>query len=374
MWAMPCRTTPSGFTLTEVLLVTGIIGVLGTIVVGAVNPSKQLLATEDAKRSVAARELQQAMDQYLIKAGVMPGNMALLGTPAAAIPVCTAGVTADTGCLQLASALVSDYIIDLPIDRAEINPNYTGFGAYQIGGRPQIISYYLDTLAFNGSVDDYTHYWRLDQSTTSLSIYDSAGSNHGTITGNAQPATALPSALHFTSARSFQFDGNDDYIDVGTGVYSANLTVCAWVYSTAWNSNSNYQDTIVRAGMGDSASNFVLDFHGVPSGGNKALRFGVQGQATLVSIAAGATGIDLNEWHHVCATHNGTTASLYIDGALGASAAASAYPVGSDNSDHLYLGGRAGENEDSFTGYIDDIRIYDRALSAAEIQQIATGY
>jgi hypothetical protein len=64
-------------------------------------------------------------------------------------------------------------------------------------------------------------------------------------------------------------------------------------------------------------------------------------------------------------TWNGTTLSLYIDGALNASTAQNLTPAG--NTAPLFIG-QFGGNSDRLSGIIDEVRIYNRALSQAEIQ------
>ncbi len=67
---------------------------------------------------------------------------------------------------------------------------------------------------------------------------------------------------------------------------------------------------------------------------------------------------ELNQWHHMVVTYSGNTMLLYRDGVLQGSAAAVAF------SGEMLGGGIFGNN---FKGFIDDIRMYKRALSAQEI-------
>jgi hypothetical protein len=73
------------------------------------------------------------------------------------------------------------------------------------------------------------------------------------------------------------------------------------------------------------------------------------------------------EWHHLAATYDGTTIAWYGDGRV----------VGSANRvlntrDQVQMGKRA-DNQNYFPGRIDEVRIYNRALSGAEIAWLA-GY
>jgi len=75
--------------------------------------------------------------------------------------------------------------------------------------------------------------------------------------------------------------------------------------------------------------------------------------------------VDL-EWHHLAGTYDGTTIAWYGDGRL----------VGSEDSvleteDNVQMGKRAHDAGGNFPGSIDDVRIYDRALSGEEVAWLA---
>ena len=75
--------------------------------------------------------------------------------------------------------------------------------------------------------------------------------------------------------------------------------------------------------------------------------------------------IDL-EWHHLAATYDGTTASWYGDGVLIASEAA---PPALNTPDNVHVGKRF-DNANYFPGLVDDVRIYDRALTGVQIATV----
>src|SRR5262249_35038899 len=73
-----------------------------------------------------------------------------------------------------------------------------------------------------------------------------------------------------------------------------------------------------------------------------------------------------NTWTHVASVYTGAQLRIYINGALLATAPASgSYEV---NAKPLWIGGNAVYGE-HFKGKLDDIRIYNRALSQAEVQR-----
>ncbi|MCA9711174.1 MAG: LamG domain-containing protein [Myxococcales bacterium] len=77
-------------------------------------------------------------------------------------------------------------------------------------------------------------------------------------------------------------------------------------------------------------------------------------------------------WHHVAATWDGEVLSLYVDGALDVSAPVA--PVVFDP-DYVLIGAddEYGDDDHYFGGLLDDVRIYDSALSAEQIEALAAG-
>ncbi len=83
----------------------------------------------------------------------------------------------------------------------------------------------------------------------------------------------------------------------------------------------------------------------------------------VASTASSATG--LNVWTHLAVTFDGSTERLYVNGTLVTSVAKSGSMATSSNP--LRIGGNTVWGE-YFAGLIDEVRVYNRALSAAEIQ------
>src|SRR5262249_39483692 len=78
------------------------------------------------------------------------------------------------------------------------------------------------------------------------------------------------------------------------------------------------------------------------------------------------TRIAIRQLRHLACTWNGSTISLYLDGVLEARAAQALTPAA--NASPLFIG-QFGGNTDRFRGTIDEVRIYDRALTQPEIQR-----
>ena len=84
----------------------------------------------------------------------------------------------------------------------------------------------------------------------------------------------------------------------------------------------------------------------------------------------------IGQWIHVAGVYDGSTTRLYVNGAQTASSALTG-AIRRDTARPVYIGGNqnttsTGAPQQFFRGRIDDLRIYGRALSAAEIQALAT--
>ena len=116
------------FTLIELLLVIGIIAVLASIVIFAINPSSQLCKAANTKRTAHAREIKSAILQYLISSSQIPA-----GISSGVMPICTYGIT-DVSCVNLDVLVAQNFITTLEHDVLETNPIITGYTVYQNTG------------------------------------------------------------------------------------------------------------------------------------------------------------------------------------------------------------------------------------------------
>jgi hypothetical protein len=159
-----------------------------------------------------------------------------------------------------------------------------------------------------------------------------------------------------------RFDGTNDYVDVADNAaldITSTITLEAWVWQTMRTSWA----TVITKGTSTSwgSNNYVL---GLQSG-KVDFRWGAGGSA----LCPAGTELRTGTWNHVvCVAEAGTTNALkvYINGALKKEANRSGDPTA--NAQVLRFGSDNGSS-DNLNGRIADIRIYSRALDAAEVAE-----
>ncbi len=202
---------------------------------------------------------------------------------------------------------------------------------------------------------------RMDETANATAFGDDSG-----FLNNADCAGATcPAAGHYGEyGNAPQFDGTDDYLEIShnDSLNPANsLTLSAWVYLTDPNADQKI------LGKSNTSSGYVL---------------GVGGGQMYPEIwdSAGARytahwgSIPAQTWTHLALTwESGGQMIGYINGVEVGRMAASANPIGS-NENPLRIG-IAPWNASSFpvNGRIDEVTLFTRALSAAEIQEVAAG-
>jgi len=209
----------------------------------------------------------------------------------------------------------------------------------------------------NGLVSRYTFEDEGDLST----LTDVAGSNDMSITGMAYE-TADP----ITGSASGSFDGTDDKCVASSSV---NLGTSDPITATFW-----FRTTTTEGGKFDAAvtleKNNTPEFAVDPVSNNGGVNVYTSGNNTASEgLGSFADGVD----HHLAVTWGDSQDRLevYADGSL--LFAKDPYGDTSTASSVTIRLGNDGVSQDYFSGVLDDVRVYDRVLSASEISDIAGG-
>lgn len=118
--------------------------------------------------------------------------------------------------------------------------------------------------------------------------------------------------------------------------------------------------------LGESITNTHLRVYYLDSSGTKTIRFGRSRYNTANDFTDYNYDLGTSDWHHIALTYDGANYTLYVDGeahGTGASTGAgpNAYP------DVFYLGS---EGSQFVSAFIDDVAVFNRALTAKEIMSI----
>ncbi|OIO00927.1 hypothetical protein AUJ67_05080 [Candidatus Desantisbacteria bacterium CG1_02_49_89] len=198
--------------------------------------------------------------------------------------------------------------------------------------------------------------WHLDSNASDLS----GNGNNGSLVGS--PAwVSFPDAA-FGSA--MQLSGTGDYADCGNGSslrIPGALTIEVWanlVPDPAWSKGwmmvagkrYPYDDAPWALRQGGSAVYVVIN----PKGGSNYLTMQVEGVADRA-------------WHHIVATYDGNYGRTYIDNTLRATSVQASFVIDTAPAEHFFIGGW------QMQGTLDEVRLYNRALSADEISASYTG-
>ena len=201
--------------------------------------------------------------------------------------------------------------------------------------------------------DGLVGYWTFDgKDISGTNAYDRSpvGTNTGTISGATPAIGKLGQAL--------KFNGTSDYVSTS---YITNLntwTASVWVKSPAAPSSANNSGPVHRE------KNFQIDWNNGTAEYRGAAALKVGGTWYPASFGT----LNANIWYYLTATYDGETLIAYKDGSLITSNTdPSGNPDGEAN--FLTIGKHSGELY-YFYGLIDDVRIYNRALSAAEVKQL----
>lgn len=193
-------------------------------------------------------------------------------------------------------------------------------------------------------------WWKLDEASGTIA-HDASGRGHdGALKGGPTWGAGKANG-------ALQFDGEDDYVEIGSvGIDGMDRrTLTGWAKAST---------TEIAEGTG------VFGF--IPDGSTDGTYFDVEIDDAgnyVVSVQgwAGIFGAVDTQWHHFAATYDGDGGSWYFDGQF---IDVSVGELGTI--DQVRIGGRL-SNSKYFPGLIDDVRIYNRVLTEAEILAVISG-
>ena len=184
-------------------------------------------------------------------------------------------------------------------------------------------------------------------------VGSAVGALSGTISGASwSTAGKFGNALSFNGTNSWVTVADDASLDLTTG-----MTLEAWVRPTTIN---GWETVILKESGTDLAYALYADNNGSPRRPVGSIR---QGGTTYV--ASGSSQLTVNQWAHLAATYDGTVLKFFVNGTETGSLNRTGSIDTSNNP--LRFGGNNIWSE-WFNGLIDEVRVYNRALTLTEIQ------
>jgi len=176
--------------------------------------------------------------------------------------------------------------------------------------------------------------------------------------------------------RCFTFDGTNDWLstqssgqDNNDGTYDFNtqkdFSASVWVKTT---STSNGRILFKKNATGTTRGFFLSTY---TSGNDHVVKFQVGDGTTYIdTVSSNSVNITDGNWHHVVAVRTHSAApKVYIDGALSGTGTSDSYDLTTTSTNALHVGCDVNHNY-KFTGSLDDLIIFNRALTATEVDNL----
>ncbi len=226
----------------------------------------------------------------------------------------------------------------------------------------------LGMLLTGAAKADLIGWWRFNEGSGDTAM-DSSGNNHdGTLLGTPEWVLGPPG---FGGAIAFH---PDKCIGINCGIFdptngTGQFTVALWAF---WDGTGTFQHFLTKsAGWGADTMMFQFELWGAHTNADYTDRVGVSYEP------AGSVAFFImpkNEWVHLAITFDGTNAVIYLNGVD--EEGPKPFSIGPDIEAQVEIGynsNRPTLSERTFHGTLDEVRIYDYALTETEIQAIMKG-
>lgn len=396
----------SSFTLIELLIVIAIVAVLSAVVILTLNPAQLLKQARDSTRLSDLATLNQAISLYQVDQTA--GSLGAASTTYVSIPDPTATTTNGTDCSGLGLSAPSGWtykcaasstyrnsngtgwipvnfmaisagssLANLPVDPTNTSSSglyytYTPGGSWALTAMPESTKYISQAssdigfdpgriemgsdLSLVARSEGLVGWWTFDEGSGTVTYDHSGHGNNGSWSGTGPVHYGVGKVGSYAG----QFNGTNDYINAGPFVPDiAEGTLSFWLKT-----NGALQNVFSRSVGGSWVDERVVVTN-YPQAGkiNIALANG-----TTYTVQPSFSAVPTNTWVQVSVTWRSGQLRIYLDGALDASYAGAPIPVASGVK--TWIGRTEGLGPGFFSGLLDEFRIYNRALSAAEIRAI----
>lgn len=187
----------------------------------------------------------------------------------------------------------------------------------------------------------------------------SGNGNNGTLNGGVVASNNTVTG----TGKSLNFDGVNDYINLGNPnslAIRSEITIEAWIYPVS----ANIGTIVAKNGP------YYLAYGNSQTNQTQHVGSGIYGIGNPWWIwLDGNTVIPLNKWSHLAMTYNGSFQKVYLDGKEDGSIATTGSLITVFGGDNVQIGYGTFGFDQYFNGLIDEVRIYDKAITSVEIQK-----
>jgi len=407
------------FTLIELLIVIAILALLMSIVIISINPSEMLKKSRDTKRISSLKALNNALGIFqatkptttmgtanivyvsIPDSSSTCANLSLPTLPSGYTYQCSTSAnyrkTDGTGWIPVNfdSLDIGSPISSLPIDPTNTTSTnlfftYTTGASWELNAILESSDNKLsgdnDKTSLDGG-DSYSTYeigtdlslapykdtglvgyWKFDDASGTTAVDSSGYNNTGTLTNGPTWKTQSDCKR----GGCLQFDGVNDYVNCASSTsinLSGPVSVSVWVNFSAI---TNYYQIVGKGTIYGGGSPYGLGFYYYQ--GNKRMIFDLTDPSlTRQNIISPTLPVETGNWYHFVAVWDGTTNAnalkIYFNGILNSQATAIISSL--INASNFSIGG--GSANYFLSGFIDETRVYNRALSASEIKILYEG-
>ena len=210
-------------------------------------------------------------------------------------------------------------------------------------------------------------WWKMNERTTGATVIDYSGIGNNGSPSNFPTYTSSVPKVNFPDPYALTFNGTSQYVSVARSstLEPQNLTVAFWI--KAGSSQVNYAAAVGKY-YNDSYASWSFNYDTSVSNAKFYI------YTTTTYYIAKINPFDGN-WHHIAATANGSTLTVYKDGVMVGSPIPYTGTIlyNSTATGVVEIGNYYNSSLDYLNGSIDDVRIYNRALSSNEVYRIAQG-
>ena len=196
---------------------------------------------------------------------------------------------------------------------------------------------------------------------TGVKVPDKSGNGNSAIRSGTK---VVPGKI----GNGLQFDGKSDYVVSGAfDVVGSEITLSAWIKV---NDFGIHDARIISKATGSAEQDHYWMLSTIESNGSK-LRFRLKANGQTATLI-GTRNVPVGKWVHVMASYDGLSMRLYLDGKESGSMSKTG-DISANPAAAIRVGDNPKTSARNFDGVIDDVRIYNQALSAEEISDTTGG-